>query len=320
LEATGTDPNETEYATVHIENASTFYLTCNKVTNTNQRAIYFANEVGDININAIVIENGEFDGGDAVTIRGTGFLTANEVISKNDGGCLVHKAGSLIATVLKLTTIDSDIETSATVQLTGGTGTQNLTLYFDEIQNSSTGGGDAVKIDEGRANVIGRRIYSTSGLALNLIDDIISANFQCVDIISNGRCIEISNDDEQIIIDANYIEGYTAETDGVVYCSSGGNFLLRNMKIKNLNSGGTNSPYSMGIYLGTGTINMMIENIIVVTSELSSTSKTIVSASSRDVKNLGLFVNKAISSNITLKIGTEVVTGNYKYIISADVT
>jgi len=40
----------------------------------------------------------------------------------------------------------------------------------------------------------------------------------------------------------------------------------------------------------------------------------------RDVKNLGLFVNKAISSNITLKIGTEVVTGNYKYIISADVT
>ena len=49
-------------------------------------------------------------------------------------------------------------------------------------------------------------------------------------------------------------------------------------------------------------------------------ARTIVSVTSRDVKNPGLFVNNAISSNITLKIGTEVVTGNYKYIISNDIT
>ena len=157
-------------------------------------------------------------------------------------------------------------------------------------------------------------------MSVDLSNIIISALIQCDEIISTTRCINIDNDDEQIIIDANYIEGVTDESDGVVYCNNHGNFLLRNAKIKNLNTTGT-TPYSIGIYLGnTGNINMELENIIVVTSEISSTSKTIVSANSRSIKNLGLFVNKPISDNITLLIGTEVVTGNYKYIVSSDIT
>jgi len=105
--------------------------------------------------------------------------------------------------------------------------------------------------------------------------------------------------------------------DGVVYCNGVGNFLLRNAKIKNLRTSGS-PPFSIGIYLdGQETINMQLENIIVVTGDTDpENARTIVSAISRNVKNLGLFVNKP-TSGITLKIGTSV---NFKYIYSDEIT
>lgn len=174
-----------------------------------------------------------------------------------------------------------------------------------------------MKVSQGIANIIGRRIYSNLGYALNLISNIVSANILCIDIISGVRCINIDNDDDQIIIDANYIEGNIGATDGVVYCNNHGKFLLRNAKIKNLRTSGT-SPFSIGIYLGAmGTISMELENIIIVTGDSHATdARTIVSAVARTVKNLGLFTNKP-NTNITFQIGT---TGNFKYIVSPDVS
>jgi hypothetical protein len=58
LEGTGNDPQYDEWATVHIVNASKFYLKCNRIYNKTQKAIYFDNEVDDVNINANIIENG----------------------------------------------------------------------------------------------------------------------------------------------------------------------------------------------------------------------------------------------------------------------
>ena len=311
---------------VNASDSSSFSLICNRVTNKNNAAILIQNMddsyLNQINIKAKLVETGltgdSDTGTSAMIIEGGGFIEIDEVICKNYGSCLIHRRGTITATILKLTTNNNTSTLLPTVSVSDGDGTQNLTLYFDEINN--IGGGEAVKIAQGSANIIGRSIYSNSGFALNLVDYIVSAFFQCVDIISGERCININNNDQQIIVDANYIEGNTAESDGVVYCSGGGNFSLKNAKIKNVNVEGTTPPYSIGIYLGSGTINMELENIIIVASETSSNSKTIVSASARDVKNLGLFVNKPISANITLKIGTEVVTGNYKYIVSGDIT
>jgi hypothetical protein len=247
---------------------------------------------------------------------------ANEVICNNDSSCLLFKAGSLIATILKLTTTDNHIATSGTVELSGGTGTQNLTLYFDEIQNLSTTGGNGVNSSEGFLNLIGRRIYSTEGMSLNLVDDIVGAYFQCVEIISGTKGININNSDEQIIIDANYIEGSNGN-DGVIKCNDSTNLVLRNAKIKNTYSG-SSSPYSRGIYITDteeATQLIQIENLIIVTGTTANDFSIYRDGSNNiDIKNLTLFVKKAISGHITLKIGTEAVTGNYKYIISSDIT
>ncbi len=60
---------------------------------------------------------------------------------------------------------------------------------------------------------------------------LVSANFQCDEIISGTKGINIDNSDEPIIIDANYIEGSNGN-DGVINSASGSNYVLRNAKIK----------------------------------------------------------------------------------------
>ncbi len=290
----------------------------------NNTAIEILN-CSDINIQTQKIESGDNgtgnNGSPVVLLQGSGFISADELICGGKGSCLDFKAGNITANIIKITSLDTENAGYPTILLDDGSQNQNLILYFDEIQNLNSNGGDAVKITEGKATLIGRRIYAIDGLSVDLSNIIISALIQSDEIISTTRCINIDNDDEQIIIDANYIEGVTAESDGVVYCNNHGKFLLKNAKIKNLNSSGSSSPYSIGIYLGnTGTINMELENIIVVTGDTSNDSRTVVSAISRNVKNLGLFVNKPKSDNITLLIGTEIVTGNYKYIVSNDVS
>ena len=318
IEGIGTDPEDSEWATVHIVNAAKFYLTCNKVSNVNQKAIYFDNEVADININADIIENGEYAGGDVISIKGDGILNANEVICRNNGSCLNHKAGTFIANILKLTSVNEDVESAGTVHLSDGTGTQNLTLFFDEIQNLSKEGGNAVTASEGILNLNGRYIYSKAGLSMDLAAD---ADILVDEIISKTKGININNNpssgNKKVIIDANIIEGSNGN-DGVIRSATGSNYVVRNAKIKNT---ATSSP-SIGIYIETGTNTLdqaiELENLIIVTG-VDTTDFSLF----RDgttvgiiIKNLGLFVKKDKNTLVTFAIGTST---NYKYVVSTDV-
>jgi len=318
IEGIGTDPEDSEWATVHIVNAAKFYLTCNKVSNVNQKAIYFDNEVADININADIIENGEYAGGDVISIKGDGILNANEVICRNNGSCLNHKAGTFIANILKLTSVNEDVESAGTVHLSDGTGTQNLTLFFDEIQNLSKEGGNAVTASEGILNLNGRYIYSKAGLSMDLRAD---ADILVDEIISKTKGINIDNNpssgNKKVIIDANIIEGSNGN-DGVIRSATGSNYVVRNAKIKNT---ATSSP-SIGIYIETGTNTLdqaiELENLIIVTG-VDTTDFSLF----RDgttvgiiIKNLGLFVKKDKNTLVTFAIGTST---NYKYVVSTDV-
>jgi len=320
LEGVGTDPENSEWATVHIVDAAKFHLTCNKVSNLNQKAIYFENEVADIDINVDVIENGEFDGGDVLSIKGNGFLNSNEVICRNNGSCLNHKAGTFIANILKLTSTNIDIETAGTVQLSDGTGTQNLTLFFDEIQNLSKEGGNAVTASEGILNLNGRYIYSKNGMSMDLAAD---ADILVDEIISKTKGININNNptsgNKKIIIDANIIEGSNGN-DGVIRSATGSNYVIRNAKIKNTYTG-SSSPHSIGIYIASGDANnqsIEIENVIIVTgTDTNDYSLFRAGTSGIAIKNLGLFVKKDKNTNVSFAIGT--IT-NFKYIISTDIT
>ena len=318
IEGIGTDPEDSEWATVHIVNAAKFHLTCNKVSNVNQKAIYFDNEVADININADIIENGEYAGGDVISIKGDGILNANEVICRNNGSCLNHKAGTFIANILKLTSVNEDVESAGTVHLSDGTGTQNLTLFFDEIQNLSKEGGNAVTASEGILNLNGRYIYSKAGLSMDLRAD---ADILVDEIISKTKGINIDNNpssgNKKVIIDANIIEGSNGN-DGVIRSATGSNYVVRNAKIKNT---ATSSP-SIGIYIETGTNTLdqaiELENLIIVTG-VDTTDFSLF----RDgttvgiiIKNLGLFVKKDKNTLVTFAIGTST---NYKYVVSTDV-
>lgn len=301
IEGIGTDPEDSEWATVHIVNAAKFYLTCNKVSNVNQKAIYFDNEVADININADIIENGEYAGGDVISIKGDGILNANEVICRNNGSCLNHKAGTFIANILKLTSVNEDVESAGTVHLSDGTGTQNLTLFFDEIQNLSKEGGNAVTASEGILNLNGRYLYSKAGLSMDLASN---ADILVDEIISKNKGIKIHNSTStKIIIDSNIVEGKSPdEESGVITCISNSNLLLRNAKIRNVGS----ANGSVGIYIDSNTNHIIeLENIIVVTFDPEETNdKTIFrDGDTIDIKNSIVFLNKD-ALNINFIIGT----------------
>lgn len=227
------------------------------------------------------------------------------------------KAGTLIANILKLTTINTDVETSGTVELSDGTGTQNLTLYFDEIQNLSSKDGNAIIADQGKINLFGRRVYSVNGMSMDLAAE---ADIIVDEIISDAKGINIHNGSTQkIIIDSNYIEG-SIGNEGVIKSENGSNYVLRNAKIKCTDT----SSDSVCIYLPSGNTNnqtIEVENIILVTGNISS-GDTVrrVGTNTINLKNLGLFVNKGINqTKIILKIGTG-TSGNFKYIESTDIT
>lgn len=311
-------------ATVYVENAAKFHLTCKKIYNSKQSAIYFENEVNDVNIRAATIESGYYDqnynGSDTIIFRGSGFLIANQVISNSNGSCLSHRAGNLTANILKLTTKANNSSTPrATVDVYNGTAAQTLTLNYDTIENLHSVGATAVRLSEGFVNLIGRRIFSDKGLSMDLSGD---ADIKAVEIISGTKGINIHNGSTQkIIIDANLIEGSNGN-DGVIRSSSGSNYVIRNAKIKNIYTG-SSSPYSRGIYIEQGSSannqSIELENIIIVTGT-GSLDFSIYRAGTTNgiaIKNLGLFVNVDKNNLVSFEIGTST---NFKYIISPEIT
>ncbi|MEO6694283.1 MAG: hypothetical protein ABIY50_09970 [Ignavibacteria bacterium] len=311
----------------NIIDAQKFSLICNKVSNQYNAAIAFDTVTSGTNKNTINIKVKRIDtgvvdddfGGPGLAIKGTGFIDIDEISCYNSNQCLLFQGGTVTANILKMTTRNVNHFSSPflpAVEVSGGDGTQKLTLYFDEIQIFV--GGDAVEVSNGTASIIGRRIYSQAGLSLDL-----SSNVECLvdEIISGTKGIYIHNvSSQKVIIESNYIEGSNGNS-GVIKSAAGSNYVLRNAKIKNTYTG-SSSPYSRGIYIEDGSQTIEIENLIIVTGTTTNDFSIFRAGSTNiDIKNLGLFVKKAISGNITLKIGTGIGTGeNFKYIISNDIT
>ncbi|MBK8381734.1 MAG: hypothetical protein IPL16_07570 [Ignavibacteria bacterium] len=126
--------------------------------------------------------------------------------------------------------------------------------------------------------------------------------------------MNLSNFTNQITIDANYIQGY--RSNGVVFINDA-NVQIKNAKLVNTYTG--TSVSSLGIFIA-GTKVITLINVQIVIGELSNGRSIYHTGSTElntfDLKNYGLFVNKAIDSNLKLLIGTNLGTGyNYQYII-----
>ncbi len=339
IEAVGIPPTESipyRSVSVYIDNIADdqkFQLICNQVINQYNSAIVFQESSSidfknEINIQVQKIQTGLVDdnvGQAGLVLKGTGFIEVDEIICINTGTCIKVEAGNITANIRKLTT--KNIENFTTdfvpvVDVSGGDGTQNLILNFDEIQNLK--GGDGVRVEKGNASIIGRSIYSLSGLSVNITEvtanDIKQVLIQSDEIISGTKGINIKNSSEQIIIDANYIEGGNGNS-GVVKSAAGSNYVLRNAKIKNTYAG-SSTPYSRGIFIDSGisTLDQQIEleNIIIVTGT-GSLDYSIFRAGSTgiEIKNLGLFAKVDKNNLVSFAIGKQI---NYKFIVSTDIT
>ena len=123
----------------------------------------------------------------------------------------------------------------------------------------------------------------------------------------------VSNTINQITVNANYIQGY--RDSGVIFINDA-NVQIKNAKLVNTYTG--TSVSSLGIFIA-GTKVITLINVQIVIGELSNGRSIYHTGSTEpdtfDLKNYGLFVNKAIDSNLKLLIGTKVVTGNYQYIV-----
>ncbi|MBK6504652.1 MAG: hypothetical protein IPG02_03085 [Ignavibacteria bacterium] len=323
IENEGDNSSVTGGAAVDIISAARFSLICNRVFSKYNTAITIS-DCPDFFMNVVSAESGTLQnpntGAPVLLIEAAGSMYMNELTCKGYGSCFVHKDGIVAANINKISTLFPDSETpstaSPTLLLTGGTGDQDLVLYFDGIRNLNINEGDAVKITEGKAFLIGRSINCTQGKSLDLIENIVSAFIQCDEIISLTQGINIENSDEPVVIDANYIEGSDGNY-GVVKCNDSCNVVLRNAKIVN-----TTESTSIGIYItNANNINQKIEieNLILITGIEIDVDYSIFRVgmdNTLEIKNLLLFVKKSVSDNISLTIGDE---DNFKYVVDENI-
>jgi hypothetical protein len=304
-------------ASVYVTGAKRFSLICDRVTNKYNTPLYIEN-CNDFFLKIRNVESGTPNdtntGAPAMHINGSGSIYLNALKCTGYGSCLAHAGGNLAATIKRILTLPPISETPATIAptilLDGGTGEQELVLYFEEIKNLNTQNGDAVRIAEGKASLTGKSIFSSNGLSLDFTNDVISALVQCDSIISLTKGINIANSDEQVVIIANYIEGSDGN-DGVIKCNDTCNLYLRDANIVNT----TESSLSVGIYITATedpTQEILIENLIIVTGTSEDDYSIFRDGEENiNIKNLLLFVKKGISDHITLLIGDE---NNFRYI------
>lgn len=313
---------------VQVYASKKFHLTCNKVSNTNSQALSIGafntpGTVEDINLNISKVETGDLNNPDtgttALTTRGNGFINIDEIVCRNDGHCLLHQEGNIIARIKKMTSTMNRNHIVATVSVgqSFSTGTQRLILCFDEI---SCIGAFAIEQKEGTGFLYGRRVYSSNNYGLSYGGNNTKGGFlRCDEIVSGSNiAINISDFNNEYLIDANYIEGnYTGSGFSVVILSQGTSslsprFKIKNAKIKNKNT----STSAKGIYFENIFPKVTLNNVKIIAGNADNNIIYLSNGTSINVNNYGLFGNRNIDSGkIKLKIGT---TTNKLFIESPD--
>lgn len=235
-------------------NAAKFHLKCNNVFGKRGGAIFLNNSNSNINVEVTKVETGlEGDsntGSSAVITRGNGFIKIDEILCRNTGHSLSQRAGKVLARIKKLTTINNrsgaNIACVHVPSTSQGTGTEELILYFDEIQSleGEELSGTGIEATGGKSVFIGRRVFSSTTYAFSFGGSQTKGGyFKCDEIISESSiAIQSGAYSEELNIYANKIEGnYTAAGFSVVILSTGVNshaskLNLSNAKIKNNNT------------------------------------------------------------------------------------
>ncbi len=325
----GTNPDEINGPCIYIENAKKFHLKCNEVYNHRNAGIWIGsstNVVPDINLAIQKIKTGihegsNYYGNSALVTHGNGYININEIECSNLGHCFSHRGGTVIAKIKKLTSINNTSRYPAAVHMAQGTTSQKLILYFDEIQalkgvvttSNSTSG---IEISQGTGIFKGRKLYSKNGYAIEITGDNVKGSITCNEIISDflsGVRIDLVNN--QYLVNANFIKGYSYY--GCIYAQSDANLLLKNAKLINTDT----STNSRCIVLEKNTtLNQIpvitINNVKAVTGNISGGSIFYqANFSGINIFNFGLFANKGLDANVSLKIGvgTNPMDPGYNY-------
>ena len=322
--------NESASQACVSSSAKKFHLECNLVYGKSHGGVYLNNNNSDdLNINAEKIVTGEITelslGTTAIISRGNGFMHINEILCRNLGHCLSHRAGEIIANIFKLITVTRRTGDSAsTAQISQGSQSQKLILYFDEINALSEGenisSNDGIQVTQGIGIFIGRKVTSKENYAVQFNGFNLNGYIKCNEIESDlFYALGMNNFTTKVEFNINNIQG---NNDGVVFAYGSANFILKSSKIKNLNSNLPSRVISLYKYNNTFP-NSTFNNIKLITGN-TNTTEIILSAEFpfpndpfiSDITNFGLFVNEGINSNyINLLVG---IDNNFLYIDSID--
>lgn len=309
-------------------NAIKFYLKCNNVFGKRGGAIFLNNNNSNINVEVTKVETGlEGDpntGSSAVITRGNGFVKIDEILCRNLGHCISHRAGTITAKIKKMTTINNRSGVISTVHLNQGDNNQKLILYFDEISNLAGTNTSlcGIEVSQGTGIFIGRKVYSeilndTEGATIQIGGTSVKGFIKINEIISkNSGALVLNQFTSQILVISNYIEGNKTGDGGVIFSYDSANFVLKNATVRNVNSG--SSVKGIGLFKNSGNGN--IPNVTLQNVKIISNGAIIyynISLPDIDIKNYGLFGNKDIEGNVNLEVGN---ADNFVFVFSNDLT
>ncbi|MCB0726058.1 MAG: hypothetical protein KDD00_01240 [Ignavibacteriae bacterium] len=309
-------------------NAAKFFLKCNNVFSKRGGAIFLNNNNSIININVTKIETGlegDFNtGSTAVISRGSGFIKIDEILCRNLGHCISHRAGTITANIKKMTTINNRSGVISTVHLNQGDNNQKLILYFDEISNLAGTNTSlcGIEVSQGTGIFIGRKVYSeilndTEGATIQIGGTSVKGFIKINEIISkNSGALVLNQFTSQILVISNYIEGNKTGDGGVIFSYDSANFVLKNATVRNVNSGSSVKGIGLFKNSGNGNIpNVAFQNVKIISNGAIVYYNT--STPDIEIKNYGLIGNKDIEGNVMLKVGT---ADNFVFIFSNELT
>lgn len=317
-------------ASIYIINANKFDLTCNKVYSTNSAAFSFGGPgslgfVNDFIVNVKNIEIGAESDSDSlipqafgVMCFGNGLINIDEIKCNHHGHGILLRKGDMTALVKKITVINNKPKADATIVVGHGDindHDQKLILYFDTIQALAKGSatsGPGIDLSEGTGIFIGRHVFSKDGPAIQIQGFDTKGFVKCNEIISDTiNAMTLNDFTNQITIDANNIIGKGDGDIAVIFSYDTANYVIKNARIKNINSG--SSVYGIKLIKNPngGSPSVTFNNAIIIANGILISYN--VSSPSLHTKNYGLFGNKDIAANIILDIGN---LGNYVFVPS----